>query len=167
MSVSDELVDVLFRGLDALEGYLEAIQGTGDEGDNDNEDIIAEIKKIVGKIPVFGLGLGHQLFAIALGAEVRKQTYGHRGGNQPVKCTKCDRVYISTQNHGYEVVKESVKEGFVKFINVNDGSCEGIDYEAYDAFTVQFTPESCAVGTQENPLYEKFFKLMKKENENA
>ncbi len=134
---------------------------------NDNEAIIAEIKKLAGKIPVFGLGLGHQLFALALGAEVQKQKYGHRGGNQPVKCVKCGKVYITSQNHGYEVVKETVKEGVVKFINVNDGSCEGIDYDNYDAFTVQFAPEACSIGNPVNPLYKKFFALMKKENENA
>ena len=133
----------------------------------ENVEIIAEIKKIIGKIPVFGLGLGHQLFALALGAEVKKQKYGHRGGNQPVKCTKCGKVYISTQNHGFEVVKDSLKEGVVKFINVNDGSCEGIDYDEYNAFTVQFAPEACNIGNPENPLYKKFFALMKKENENA
>lgn len=133
----------------------------------ENTGIVEEIKKILGKIPVFGLGLGHMLVALAFGAKTEKQKYGHRGSNQPVKCLKCGRVYISAQNHGYEVVTSSIKEGTVRFVNVNDGSCEGIDYEAYDAFTVQFDPESCAVGTQENPLYEKFFKLMKKENENA
>ena len=133
----------------------------------ENTGIVEEIKKILGKIPVFGLGLGHMLVALAFGAKTEKQKYGHRGSNQPVKCLKCGRVYISAQNHGYEVVTSSIKEGTVRFVNVNDGSCEGIDYEAYDAFTVQFDPEACAVGTQENPLYEKFFKLMKKENENA
>ena len=133
----------------------------------ENADIIAEIKKIIGKVPVLGIGLGHQLFALALGADVKKQKYGHRGGNQPVKCTKCGKVYISSQNHGFEVINETVKEGVVKFVNVNDGSCEGIDYDAYDAFTVQFAPECCSIGNPENPLYKKFFSLMKKENENA
>ena len=139
--------------------------GPGDPAENTG--IVEEIKKILGKIPVFGLGLGHMLVALAFGAKTEKQKYGHRGSNQPVKCLKCGRVYISAQNHGYEVVNSSIKEGTVRFVNVNDGSCEGIDYDAFDAFTVQFTPESCAVGTQENPLYEKFFNLMKKENENA
>ncbi len=133
----------------------------------ENEKAIAEIKKLVGKIPVLGMGLGHQLLAIALGAEVKKHKYGHRGGNQPVKCVKKGKVYISSQNHGYEVVNETVKEGTVLFINVNDGSCEGIDYPTYDAFSVQFAPEACSIGNPENPLYKKFFTLMKKENENA
>ncbi len=133
----------------------------------DNETAIAEIKKVVGNVPVLGLGLGHQLLAIALGGELKKQKYGHRGGNQPVKCVKKGKVYISSQNHGYEVVNESVQAGEILFINVNDGSCEGIDYADYQAFSVQFAPEACSIGNPENPLYKKFFALMKKENENA
>ena len=74
------------------------------------------------------------------------------------------RTYITTQNHGYEVVGNTVKEGEISFINVNDGSCEGIDYEALNAFTVQFTPESCGIGHPENVLYNKFFAMMEKEN---
>jgi len=143
------------------------ILSDGPGNPNENTAVIEEIKKIIGKVPVLGLGLGHQLFALAMGASVKKQKYGHRGGNQPVKCTKCGKVYISTQNHGYEVVKDTIKEGFVKFVNVNDGSCEGIDYDEYNAFTVQFAPEACSIGNPENPLYKKFFALMKKENENA
>jgi carbamoyl-phosphate synthase small subunit len=133
----------------------------------ENEEIIAEIKKIVVKIPVMGLGLGHQLFALALGAEVKKQKYGHRGGNQPVKCLQCGRVYISTQNHGYAVLANTVKQGKVSFVNVNDNTCEGFDYDELNAFTVQFMPESCSTGNTENPLFKKFFAMMQKEKENA
>jgi len=139
--------------------------GPGDP--KENVTIIAEIKKLMGKLPMFGIGLGHQLVALAMGADTQKQKYGHRGSNQPVKCVDCGRVYISTQNHGYEVVSDSIKAGRVKFVNVNDGSCEGIDYEEYKAFTVQFAPEACSIGNPENPLYKKFFVLMEKEKENA
>ena len=76
-------------------------------------------------------------------------------------------MYISSQNHGNEVWDETVKEGEISFVNVNDGSCEGIDYDALKAFTVQFTPEVCDLGNEENPLYKKFFTLMEKEKENA
>jgi carbamoyl-phosphate synthase small subunit len=103
------------------------------------------------------------LVALALGADTKKQKYGHRGCNQPVKCNKCGRVHISTQNHNYEVINDTVKNGSVQFVNVNDGSCEGIDYPNLNAFTVQFMPESCSTGNVENPLYKKFFALMKKE----
>ena len=139
--------------------------GPGDP--KENVTIIAEIKKLMGKLPMFGIGLGHQLVALAMGADTQKQKYGHRGSNQPVKCGDCGRVYISTQNHGYEVISDSIKSGRVKFVNVNDGSCEGIDYEEYKAFTVQFAPEACSIGNPENPLYKKFFALMEKEKENA
>ena len=105
--------------------------------------------------------------ALALGAKVKKHKYGHRGSNQPVKCIADGKVYISTQNHGYVVMNDTVQEGVVSFINVNDGSCEGIEYEALKAITVQFTPDCCEIGNAENPIYAKFFAMMEKEKENA
>ena len=129
--------------------------------------ILDEVKKLLGKTPAFGIGLGHQLVALALGADTSKQKYGHRGGNQPVKSKADGRVYISSQNHGYEVLAKTIKEGEVSHTNVNDGSCEGIDYPMHKAFTVQFTPEACEIGATENPLYKKFFAMMEKEKENA
>ncbi len=134
---------------------------------NDCQNIVDEIKKVLGKKPVLGLGLGHQLVALALGAKVEKHKYGHRGSNQPVKCVEDGKVYISTQNHGYVVLNDSVKEGKVSFINVNDGSCEGIEYEALHALTLQFSPDCCDIGNEENPIYTKFIAMMEKENENA
>ena len=107
------------------------------------------------------------MIALAMGADTKKSKYGHRGSNQPVRCEKCGKVYISTQNHGYDIVSDTVKQGEIKFVNVNDGSCEGIDYDALNAFTVQFAPEGCDIGMPENPLYKKFFTMMEKENENA
>ncbi len=136
--------------------------GPGDP--NEAGEIVGEVKKILGKIPVLGLGLSHQLVALALGGKVKKQKYGHRGGNQPVKSCDTGKVYISSQNHGYEVVADSVKEGKISFVNVNDGSCEGMDYEQLQAFTLQFAPEACGIGCEENPLYKKFFTMMEKEN---
>lgn len=153
--------EILSLGADGV------VLGDGAGDPEENTGIIAEVKKLLGKTPVFGIGLGHQLVALALGGETAKQKYGHRGGNQPVKCQKCNRVYISSQNHGYEVVKDSLQTGTVKFLNVNDGSCEGIDYDEINAFTVQFNPECCDLGNTENPLYKKFFALMKKEKDNA
>ena len=128
--------------------------GAGDP--NENTALIAEVAKLMGKVPVMAIGLGHLTGALALGAKVNKQKYGHRGSNQPVKCTKTGKVYIFMQNHGYEVVNASIKQGEISFVNVNDGSCEGIDYDALNAFTVQFVPESCGIGHPENPLYDKF-----------
>ncbi len=139
--------------------------GPGDPANNPSA--IEEIKKVLGKKPIFGVGLGHQLVALALGAKTAKHRYGHRGSNQPVKCVACGKVYISTQNHGYEVLSESVKEGKISFINVNDGSCEGIDYPEWKALTTQFNPAACNIGGPENPLYKQFLTMMEKENENA
>lgn len=153
--------ELLVLGVDGV------ILSEGPGNPAENREIIAEVKKLVGKIPVMGIGLGHQLVALALGAETAKQKYGHRGGNQPVKCVKSGKVYISSQNHGYEVLAKSVKEGVVCFINVNDGSCEGIAYDNLNAFTVQFDPEACGIGHTENPIYDQFLAMMKKENEYA
>ena len=133
----------------------------------DNVDAIAEIKKVLGKKPLLGLGLGHQLVALALGAKSVKHKYGHRGSNQPVKCVECGKVYISTQNHGYDIASDSVKQGKISFVNVNDNSCEGIEYQNLNALTVQFTPEACDIGNTVNPIYSKFASFMEKEKTNA
>lgn len=153
--------DVLSVGAD---GVVIA-DGPGDP--TENAAVIPEIKKLLGKTPIFGIGLGHELIALAQGAKTMKLHHGHRGANQPVKDLQSGRVYISAQNHGYEVDKESIQRGKVRFLNVNDGTCEGIEYEEDNAFTVQFTPEACDLGNVENPLYAKFFAMMDKEKNNA
>jgi carbamoyl-phosphate synthase small subunit len=134
--------------------------GPGDP--TENTTIIKEIGKLVGKTPIFGVGLGHQMLAISFGSEVVKMRYGHRGG-QPVKCFANGRVYISSQNHGFVIDKDNIKVGEVDFINANDGSCEGISYSNYSAFSVQFNPESCSAACEPNLLYEKFVKLMEEQ----
>ncbi len=141
--------------------------GDGVEAAIAREEIIEEIKKVLGKKPIYGVGVGHLLVALACGATAQKHKYGHRGSNQPVKCLDCGKVYISTQNHAYEVLASSIKQGRVKFINVNDNSCEGIEYADLNAFTTQFMPEACGIGYTENPLYNNFFAMMDKEKENA
>ena len=139
--------------------------GPGDPRENDKA--IQEIKKLLGKKPVLGLGLGHQLVALALGSKLSKHKYGHRGSNQPVKCLQGGNVYISTQNHGFDVVANSVTQGEILFVNVNDNSCEGIVYESLNAITVQFVPEACSIGNPVNPVYSKFVAFMEKEKANA
>ncbi len=133
----------------------------------ENSGVIEEIKKLLGRKPVLGTGLGHQLVALACGAKTAKSKYGHRGSNQPVKCLEDGKVYISAQNHGYEVINETVKVGKINFVNVNDGACEGIEYAELKAFTTQFAPESCNDFCGGKPVYEKFFALMRKEKDNA
>lgn len=140
--------------------------GPGDPAEN--TVCIANIKKLAGKLPMFGICLGHQLFALAMGGKTRKMKYGHRGANQPVKELKTGTVYISSQNHGYEVIAESIKGvGDLSFINVNDGTCEGVEYPTLNAFTVQFHPEACAGPLDATDLFDKFMLMMDGGKKNA
>lgn len=132
--------------------------GPGDPAENTFQ--INEIKKLAGNVPIFGICLGHQLLSIALGGKTEKLKYGHRGVNQPVKEVKGARTYITSQNHGYAVVMDSVKNGEISFINANDGTCEGIDYPDIKAFSVQFHPEACSGPRDTAFLFDRFIKLM-------
>ena len=132
--------------------------GPGDPAENLFQ--IEVIKKLVGKKPIFGICLGHQLLALAMGAKTEKLKYGHRGVNQPVKEVAGTRTYITSQNHGYAVVPQSVKKGKISFINANDGTCEGIDYEDLNAFSVQFHPEAASGPKDSAFLFDRFLKLM-------
>ena len=135
-------------------------EGPGDPAENTAE--IAEIKELCGKVPMMACGLGHQMLAIANGAETYKLKYGHRGANQPVSQLDGDKTWITSQNHGYAVCADSVKgEGKVNMINANDGTVMGIDYAGFKAFSVQFHPESAASPLTPNVLFEKFVNLMK------
>lgn len=135
--------------------------GPGDPAEN--VGIIENIRKLAGKLPVFGICLGHQLFALAMGGKTKKMKYGHRGTNQPVKNLDTGRVYISSQNHGYEVINESIESvGKVSFINANDNTCEGVDYDDLNAFTVQFHPEACAGPLDASYLFDRFIANMDK-----
>lgn len=132
--------------------------GPGDPAENLFQ--IEVIKNLVGKKPIFGICLGHQLLALAMGAETEKLKYGHRGVNQPVKEVGGVRTYITSQNHGYAVVADSVKRGEISFINANDGTCEGINYENLSAFSVQFHPEAASGPKDSSFLFDRFLKLM-------
>ena len=137
--------------------------GPGDPQENAFE--IQQLRQILGKLPVFGICLGHQLLALAFGGDTVKLKYGHRGVNQPVKEVNGTRTYITSQNHGYAVVPQKLTgKGEVSFVNANDGTCEGIDYPAYNAFSVQFHPEACAGPRDTAFLFDKFISLMEKNN---
>lgn len=125
--------------------------------------IIREIKKLYeSDVPIFAICLGHQLMALATGADTYKMKYGHRGGNHPVKDLETGRVYISSQNHGYVVDVENLDSSVAEpsFINVNDGTNEGLHYLGKNIFTVQFHPEACPGPQDSNFLFDRFMKMM-------
>ena len=125
--------------------------------------IIAEIKKLYeSDTPIFAICLGHQLMALAVGADTHKMKYGHRGGNHPVKDLQTGRVYISSQNHGYVVDTDNLDPNIAKpaFINVNDGTNEGLAYVGKNIFTVQFHPEACPGPQDSAYLFDRFISMM-------
>ena len=133
--------------------------GPGDP--KENAGCIAQIKKLLGAKPMFGICLGHQLTALAMGGDTVKLKYGHRGGNQPVRDMASGRTWITSQNHGYAVVADSLRGvGRETFVNANDGSCEGMAYPEKDCFTVQFHPEACAGPKDTGFLFDRFIAMM-------
>lgn len=125
--------------------------------------IIEEIKKLYdSEVPIFAICLGHQLMALATGADTKKMKYGHRGGNHPVKDLETGRVYISSQNHGYVVDTDTLNPEIAvpAFINVNDKTNEGLKYTGKNIFTVQFHPEACPGPQDSGYLFDRFLKMM-------
>ena len=144
-----------------LNGGFDGVMLSNGPGDpSENSYCIAQIAKLLGKLPVFGICLGHQLTALAAGGRTEKMKFGHRGANQPVKEVGGTRTYITSQNHGYAVVSESVREGQIRFVNANDNTCEGIDYPEWNAFTVQFHPEACSGPRDTAFLFDRFISMM-------
>ena len=134
--------------------------GPGDPAENTG--IIEELAKLCKTgIPLFGICLGHQLLALSQGAETVKLKYGHRGANQPVRCLATDRVYISSQNHGYTVDMEQLPENAkVTFVNLNDGTCEGLEYTDIPAISVQFRPGDGEDKLDTGFLFDQFINMM-------
>jgi carbamoyl-phosphate synthase small subunit len=144
-----------------LNGGFHGIMLSNGPGDPaDNHDQIEEIAKLFGRIPIFGIGLGHQLLALSQNGRTVKLKYGHRGANQPVKELESGRTFITSQNHGYAVVSDSVKNGKISYVNANDNTCEGITYDNQKAFSVQFHPEACSGPHDTAFLFDKFCEMM-------
>ena len=139
--------------------------GPGDPAEN--VQVIEELKKLTEKkIPIFGICLGHQLLALSRGGKTEKLHYGHRGANQPAKELATGRVFITSQNHGYAVVSDSLPEDAeVSFVNGNDGTCEGVNYTDMPAFSVQFHPEACGGPQETSFLFDRFIDMIEKNKE--
>jgi len=137
--------------------------GPGDPAENTY--CIEQLRQLIGKLPIFGICLGHQLLALAMGGRTMKLKYGHRGANQPVTDLLGTHTYITSQNHGYAVVSESVEGvGRVIFENANDHTCEGVEYPNHRCFSVQFHPEACSGPLDTEFLFDRFISMMGGEN---
>ncbi len=124
----------------------------------DLADLIAQIKDLIGEIPIYGICLGHQIICLALGCRVEKMVFGHRGSNHPVIDTETNRVFLISQNHSYSVVTESIPNGVkAKYVNLNDETVEGIISEKFLIKTAQFHPESCPGTDDANFIFHEWF----------
>lgn len=136
--------------------------GPGDPAEN--TQIIENLKEITAmRLPVFGICLGHQLTALAHGAKTEKMKYGHRGVNQPVTDLAKGRTFITSQNHGYAVVEDTLAPDVaqISHINANDHTVEGIRYRNIPCFTVQFHPEACGGPRDAAYLFDEFIAMMR------
>ena len=130
----------------------------------DVPETISTIKDLIGKVPIFGICMGHQLISLACGAKTYKLKFGHRGANQPVKNLLTGKVDITAQNHGYAVDIDSLKDTDLELthIAVNDGTCEGVRHKKYSVFSVQYHPEASPGPHDPNYLFDQFIENMRK-----
>ncbi|AYC29182.1 carbamoyl phosphate synthase small subunit [Paenisporosarcina cavernae] len=136
--------------------------GPGDP--KDVPEAIETVRQLIGQIPVFGICLGHQLFALASGADTEKLTFGHRGANHPVKELKTGKTELTSQNHGYTVIPTSLEQTEIEVTHIalNDGSIEGLKHATHPVFTVQYHPEASPGPEDSNHLFDEFIDLMVK-----
>lgn len=131
--------------------------------------VIQETKKFFGEIPVFGICLGHQILALALGGKTEKMKFGHRGGNHPVKDIKRDKIFITAQNHGYVVVNESLNDAMIEIthFNVNDDSVEGMKHKVLPILSVQYHPEASPGPLESSYIFDDFLEMIKSHKNNS
>lgn len=140
-------------------------------GPGDPKDVpyaVKMISELLGEYPIFGICLGHQLFALACGADTSKLKFGHRGGNHPVKELSTNRCYITSQNHGYTVLESSVAgtQLEVTHINNNDKTIEGLKHSTYPAFSVQYHPEAAPGPFDSSYLFDEFLEMIRTHKKN-
>lgn len=119
------------------------------------------VRKLLGKVPIFGICMGHQIMAHAIGAKTFKMKFGHHGANQPVMDLRTGKVMITSQNHGYAIDPETLPENArVTQINLNDKSVEGIEIPEHGALSVQYHPEACPGPRDAAAYFDDFLKAM-------
>ena len=147
-----------------LSGKPDGIMLSNGPGDPKEEaGLIEEVRKLaLSGVPVFAICLGHQLTALAMGGDTARLKFGHRGANQPVKDLRTGKVYITSQNHGYAVVNGSLPETVAvpAFVNLNDGTNEGLRYVKQNILTVQFHPEASPGPGDAGELFREFLRMM-------
>ncbi|BDF58154.1 carbamoyl-phosphate synthase small chain [Christensenellaceae bacterium] len=148
-----------------LQGDFDGLMLTNGPGNpKDNVRIIENLTQLIGKLPIFGICLGHQLVALAMGADTEKLKYGHRGSNHPVKDMQRNKVYITSQNHGYTIMSRSLPAcAVVSHKNWNDQTIEGVKYIGYPMFTVQFHPEAAPGPEDTAYLFDDFIEIIDRE----
>ncbi|PKM94389.1 MAG: carbamoyl phosphate synthase small subunit [Firmicutes bacterium HGW-Firmicutes-1] len=134
--------------------------GPGDP--KDLQEVVDELKKLIGQKPITGICLGHQLLALALGGDTEKLKFGHRGTNHPVKDLTTNRVMITSQNHGYVVKEEGLpKDIEITHINLNDNTVEGMRHHGHRIYSTQFHPEACPGPHDTDGIFDEFVEAMK------
>ncbi len=148
---------------------IEALHPDGvflSNGPGDPEDVpetIETVRNLIGKYPVFGICLGHQILSLAYGAKTYKLKFGHRGGNHPVKDLETGRIEITSQNHSYAVDAESITKTRLQITHINllDGTVEGVKCAEDKVFSVQYHPESAPGPQDSSHLFDRFLSLLK------
>jgi carbamoyl-phosphate synthase small subunit len=134
--------------------------GPGDPADL--AEIVDTLKQLLGKVPIFGICMGHQLLSLAAGAKTQKLKFGHHGANHPVKDLTNGRVYITSQNHEYQVLQESLQGTDLELthVNQNDGTVEGVRHKLHPAFSVQYHPEAHPGPGDSEYLFDRFMQMI-------
>lgn len=151
------LMPVNSGALDIMSTAPQGVLVAGGPGDPKDCGAVDTVRALLGKVPMLGIGLGHQIMALAAGGDTVKMKTGHRGGSQTVKSLVDGKCYITNQNHGFEVVNGSVKGAVTTMVNLNDGGCEALDYGESKAFSVQFYPEVQGAPGDGSFVYNRFF----------